>query len=144
MDFGTFEKNYYSLPKAYVNQKVLVFPWEGKLKVYEEKTLKHIYTHTQLNRCKGLYEFDPKHYHSLEVKDHGYLQYLLFTFQREGEAIRAIAKKILARYKIFSIRRFWILRGLINKYGPKRVNNLATISGSLGGLLYNLLDQAIS
>ena len=134
----TFKKNYYSLPRSYVGKQVLVFPWEGQLRVYDDLTKKHVYTHQMQAQSKGKYQSDPKHIGTFGSLERQYFKNLVEQFHSDGDAIGLLAESLVARYQLFSLRRLWALRGLINQYSRDLVNQAAAYSRNIRDLSNNL------
>ena len=133
-----YKKNYYSLPKNYVGKQVFVFPWEGKLRIYDEQTKKYIYTHKIAIKGKGKYQTDPKHIENFGDLEQQYFSTLVKYFQRYGEAIASFAQRLVKRYQLLSLRRLWYLRVLIKGYGRIAIEQAAINSCNLGGLSQSL------
>ena len=133
-----FEKNYYSLPRSYTGRQVLAFPWEGRLRVYDAITKKHIHTHKIIDHGKGKYQTDPDHIGSFGEPDKKYFEHLVKQFQRDGPDIGDFAQNLVNRHQLFSLRRLWILRGMVNEYGRKLVNYAAIRSLSIRELCAGL------
>ncbi|NRA47219.1 MAG: hypothetical protein HRU09_19895 [Oligoflexales bacterium] len=134
----TFKKNYYSLPRSYVGKQVLAFPWEGQLRVYDEHSKKHIYTHQMLTQSKGKYQTDPRHIGTFGSLERQYFTNLVEQFHSDGDAIGLFAESLVARYQLFSLRRLWALRGLINQNSRDLVNQAAAYSRNIRDLSNNL------
>lgn len=133
-----FEKNYYSLPRSYTGRQVLAFPWEGRLRVYDAITKKHIHTHKIIDHGKGKYQADPDHIGPFGESERKYFEHLVKQFQRDGPHIGDFAQSLVNRHQHFSLRRLWILRGMVNEYGCKLVNYSAIRSRSIRDLCASL------
>ena len=130
----SFNKNYYSLSKSYLGKQVLVFPWEGKLRIYDKQTKKHIHTHQIVIKGKGKYQIDSKHIGIFGKAEQQYFSKLVEYFQKHGDAIGSFAQNLVTRHKLFSLRKLWLLQALIKKHGSNALEQTVPYSRNLGDL----------